>query len=203
MMWTWLFGDFRLSSFLPNIYYPLPGRCGLWSRCGCKHPKTMLHMGWSWPREPGVYWTTRHSQYDLFGYLGIFGSYSWLLLVSSHLCSDGIWISWKSLISSVIWEWHDDSFNACWQQIPWSLLYSPNTSSGFHNMPSMFTYLFLHWCRDTIHGLRWVMCLSIRTSPGITLFSDRTCLHTSATPWVLVTPIQLYLEVFPCFQLNS
>lgn len=42
------------------------------------------------------------------------------------------------------------------------------------------------------HGLEWAMCLSIRTSPGSWLLSNRTCSHTSAIPWVLVTPIQLY-----------
>lgn len=47
--------------------------------------------------------------------------------------------------------------------------------------------------------ITWVMCLSRRTWRQISLHSHRTCSHTSA--WVLVTPIQLYLEVFPYFEL--
>lgn len=49
----------------------------------------------------------------------------------------------------------------------------------------------------------WVMCLSTRTSPQISLFSNRTCSRTPAIPWVLVTPMQLYLEVFPYFELTG
>lgn len=68
-----------------------------------------------------------------------------------------------------------------------------NSFAQFMNFfPGFPNYYFLHRRRDTYHMIsEWVTCLSIRTSPGITLFSDRTCQHTSAIPWVLVTPMLL------------
>lgn len=63
--------------------------------------------------------------------------------------------------------------------------------------------IILHCFWDTYHMDLSESCLSTRTSPGITLFSDKTCSHTSAIPWVLVTPIQPYLEVFPHFELSG
>lgn len=65
-----------------------------------------------------------------------------------------------------------------------------NSFAQFMNyLPVFPNHYFLHCHRDTYHMIS--ECLSIRTSPGITLFSDRTCQHTSAIPWVLVTPMFL------------